>query len=92
MSAVTPPISLRLPGDLLEALDRTAAATRRSRSFLMQEALTRYLDDLAREKMEAAGPGRLADLLTLAGAGRRGPRPRGAEEVNSHIRWLRDNG
>jgi predicted transcriptional regulator len=37
------PISLRLPADVLEAVERVAKATDRSRSWVMVRALRRYL-------------------------------------------------
>lgn len=92
MSTSSPPISLRLPDALLESLDEASRATRRSRSFLMQEALARHLADIVREQSRETRPGRLAAVLALAGAGKAAVRPRSAEDVDSHIRWLRDNG
>ena len=39
------PVSLRVPADLIEMLDKIAAAMERSRSWVMLRALRQYLDD-----------------------------------------------
>ena len=90
MPAATSPISLRLPKAERARLDRAAAKTRRSRSYLVQEALAKYLDDIEREEAPPAKK-RLTTLLSLAGAGASETSPRSLEEINRHIRWLRDN-
>jgi len=92
MSAPTPTISIRLPEAARRSLDRATKLTRRSRSFLMQEALERHLAEIVGEQARPAAKGRLKTLLSLGGAGAHSLAPRTASEVDAHIRWLRDNG
>ena len=40
-------ISVRLPDSVAEKLNRTAKESERSRSFVVQKAVERYLDDFA---------------------------------------------
>ncbi len=91
MPTSSPTISLRLPERARERLDRAAAATRRSRSFLMQRALEKHLEEIEREEM--VGPvRRLSTVLALGGAGSAGKTHRSADEIDQSIRWLRENG
>lgn len=91
MTDRSPTISIRLPPSSRKSLDKAVKATRRSRSFLMKEALDRYLADIVRE--EATGTHRpVSRLLGLGGAGAGLGTPRSADEIDRHIRWLRDNG
>jgi predicted transcriptional regulator len=39
------PVSLRVPGDLIETLDKIAVALERSRSWIMLRALRQYVAD-----------------------------------------------
>ena len=91
MTDQSPTISIRLPSSARKSLDRAVKATRRSRSFLMKEALDRYLADIVRDE-QSGNRQPLGRLLGLAGAGAGPGKPRSAEEVDRHIRWLRDNG
>jgi predicted DNA-binding protein len=90
MSQTSPTISIRLPLEARRSLDRAVKATRRSRSFLMKEALDRYLDEIVsgEEKTRAKT---LGNLLSMRGVGRDPLNPRTAEEIDAHIRWLRDS-
>ncbi len=88
MSDYAPTISIRLPDDARARLDAATRLTRRSRSYLMKEALDRYLGDLERE--QKLGPAK-SGLLAFEGKGARAGRMRSPEEIDSHIRWLRDN-
>ena len=90
MPAVLPPVSLRLPKATRDKLDKAARATRRSRSFLMQEALERHLDEIVREDATAR-PKRFDVLLSLGGAGQRENAPRSAEDIQAYTNWLRGN-
>lgn len=90
MNGLTPTISIRLPVATRRSLDRAAKTTRRSRSFLMKEALDRHLADIVRD--ESAQPRKpLAHLLSMAGAGAGLAEPRPAAEIDAQIRWLRDD-
>jgi RHH-type transcriptional regulator, rel operon repressor / antitoxin RelB len=92
MSIPSPTISIRLPKASRLNLDRAAKLTRRSRSFLMQEALERHLAEIIGEQSTGAKTPALANLLSLAGAGKGKIKPHTAKQVDDHIRWLRDNG
>jgi predicted DNA-binding protein len=92
MATPSPIVSLRLPQEARERLDRATAKTRRSRSFLMQRALEMHLDEIEREEAQAPARRSLSTILTLGGAGVPASGPRSAEEINTHLRWLRENG
>ncbi len=85
----SPTNSLRLPKQTLERLDRATARMRRSRSFLMQEALDRYLTEI--ERAEASRTKPLATLMSLKSAGVREGAWSSSEDVIEHIRRLRDD-
>ena len=56
------------------------------------EALDRHLSEIVREETEGVQkPRRLTHLLSLSGAGVRKDHVRTREEIDAHIRWLRDN-
>ncbi|MBB3977312.1 putative transcriptional regulator [Rhizobium azooxidifex] len=65
-------ISLRVSDEMKDRLDQLAAATRRPRSFLAQEALAEYLDRhgwqvaAIDEAVEAAGDGQFASHEAVA--------------------------
>ena len=46
------PISLRVPADLIETLDKIAAALERSRSWVMLRALRQYIADEGQEVLD----------------------------------------
>jgi predicted transcriptional regulator len=85
----SPTISLRLPKDARERLDRAAAKSRRSRSYLIQEALERHLDEIVGEETGTKSDNRFAATLRLAGAGAALNGPRSKQEIDRHIRCLR---
>lgn len=91
MSVESPTISIRLPKASLKSLDKAVKATWRSRSYLMREALDHYL--AAIEKKESALEAKpLSSLMAMRGiASKMGVPHRTAEEINAHIRWLRDS-
>jgi RHH-type transcriptional regulator, rel operon repressor / antitoxin RelB len=88
----SPTISIRLPDATRKSLDRAAKLTRRSRSFLMKEALARHLPEIVDEQSIDGGSNSLATLLSLGGAGASRTSKRSATDIDQHIRWLRDNG
>jgi predicted transcriptional regulator len=91
MTEAAPTISIRLPEASRKSLDKAVKVTRRSRSFLMKEALDRHLADIVREQAGAAVKPRLQTLLGMAGAGAGKTRKRSARDIDAHIRWLRGN-
>ncbi len=46
------PVSLRLPADLIETLDKIAAVLERSRSWVMLRALRQYVADEGQEVLD----------------------------------------
>ncbi len=90
MPVSSPTISLRLPHKARERLDRATVTTRRSRSFLMQRALEKHLDEIEREEL-VEPVRRLTTVLALEGAGAATNARRSIAEIDEHIRWLRDN-
>ena len=92
MTNPAPTISIRLPDASRKSLDKAAKLTRRSRSFLMKEALDRHLTEIVGEQTERITKPYLASLLELSGAGQAETTVRSANEIDQHIKWLRDNG
>lgn len=84
-------VSIRLPEATKSKLDKATKLSRRSRSFLVLEALNRHLDDVLGEQTQNPEQKKFSVLLSLAGAGSKKPNPRTAEEVDAHIRWLRSD-
>lgn len=89
MPQPSPTVSIRLSEADRSRLDRAMKQTRRSRSFLMKEALDRHLAEIVQEQMPAAQKDKLSRLLALAGSGVNPDKPRTVEEIDAHIRWLR---
>lgn len=93
MPAVSPTISLRLPEEHRAKLDRLMAIKRRSRSFLVKEALERYYSqELPDDQAQAEPKRRLTRLLAMGGDGTSKHHVRTREEIDAHIRWLRSDG
>lgn len=84
-------LSLRLPAETRERLDRAAKKSRRSRSYLIQRALELHLDEVAKEEAVPAQSGRYARLLSMQGAGIGPDGGRTKQEIDDYIRWLRDD-
>lgn len=65
-------ISFRAPGDTIDALDSLASAQDRSRSYLINEAITNYLDlhayhdDLVRKGLQEMRTGRVVSHEQVA--------------------------
>jgi uncharacterized protein (DUF1778 family) len=91
MSAHPQTISIRLPEETRARLDRAMKLTRRSRSFLMKGALERHLDEVLSDEAEMQTAEPLATLFSLEGKGVRASSLRSREEIDRHIRWLRDH-
>jgi metal-responsive CopG/Arc/MetJ family transcriptional regulator len=84
-------ISLRLSAAAREKLDKASIKTRRSRSYLIQRALERHLDEIASEEQEPQPASRFGTILGLAGAASARNGPRTSDDIDRHIQWLRDN-
>ena len=84
-------ISVRLPEATRGNLDKAAKMTRRSRSFLMKEALERHLSEIVQEHKGAEGKSRLSRILALGGAGVRHVGKQSAAEIDKRIRAFRDD-
>jgi Ribbon-helix-helix protein, copG family len=91
MSVENPTITFRLPKASLKSLEEAAKMTQRSRSYLMREALNRYLGDiLQKEPAPVVKP--LTRLMAMRGiAEKLGQKPRSKKEIDAHIRWLRSD-
>lgn len=86
----TTTLSLRIPQDMRERLDQATRKTRRSRSQIVQMALERHLDQVAAAEKIVASDSPTALIRSLAGAGASTSTFRSAEEIDAHIRWLRE--
>jgi len=89
MTASPPTLTIRLPDATRRTLDRAAKATRRSRSFLMKEALERHLQDIMREHAPEGSGGRYARIIAMRGAGKNYSTYTSAEDVIRTIREFR---
>lgn len=89
MASVSATISLRLSAETKERLARAATLTRRSRSFLVKEALDKYLDAILSEDQAAGRAGRLARLLAFKGAGARIAGGRTTADIDAQVRAFR---
>jgi predicted transcriptional regulator len=87
-------ISLRLDPELLKRLDDAARRRRRSRSFVLTEAIARHLELVSAETTDGtahANPPRYARLMAMLGAGAPYSSFKTSEEIDAHIRGLRDD-
>jgi uncharacterized protein (DUF1778 family) len=91
MNAHSPTISIRLPEEQRASLEMATKLTRRSRSFLVKEALERHLNDILREQTPEPPKRRLTRLLAIAGDGTSSDHVHSGDEISNHIRWLRDD-
>lgn len=89
MTSPSTTISLRLPQETKERLERAAAAQRRSQSFIVKEALDQYLERFANLTPEDRAE-RLRRLLAFEGVGARDG-GRTAEDIDAQVRAFRDN-
>jgi RHH-type transcriptional regulator, rel operon repressor / antitoxin RelB len=89
MPAASTTVTLRLPPKMRRDLDEAAKISRRSRSFIMKEALDRHLPAIVSEQTRAEGQTRLARILSMAGAGRRYVGEQRDEDIIARIREFR---
>jgi len=83
------PISLRLPEEVRADLDRAAKLTRRSRAWLVREALAKHLAEIVRTQTSHRGEdilNRIKEIQTSAMTD--GP-PRSKEDIDTEIEHLR---
>lgn len=86
----TPSLSIRLPGEVRERLEQAVQRTNSSRSFLVQQALTRHLDDIVTDQGVAVGTtSRMEKLRAMKGAGARIYGPRSTEDIDGQVREFR---
>jgi predicted DNA-binding protein len=86
MTSASPTISIRLPKVTRASLDKASKLLRRSRSYIMQEALNRHLQEIVADETDQS---RLTNLRSLAGVGRDQTKKRDENEIDEHVRWLR---
>lgn len=82
-------ISVRLPGETRKALDEAAKITRRSRAFLIKEALDKHLYGILRQQTAAERRSAFQRLYALQGAGKGPEGYRTAEDIDAMIREIR---
>jgi predicted transcriptional regulator len=86
----TPPsatLSLRVPNELKNRLERVSARTHRSRAYLTIAALQKYLNEVEKEEVKTAVPSKygLAKRYSGVGAKMLG-KGRSAQEIDAMIR------
>jgi predicted DNA-binding protein len=81
-------LSLRIPVEMRERLDRATLTTRRSRNQIVRMALEHHLDRIAGESRPSSAEV-VRRIRAFAGAGAPASGGRSAEEIDAHIRWLR---
>lgn len=89
MTMTTHSLSVRLPEAMRERLEVAAQQTKRSRSFLVQEALTRHLSDIVAEQSRSGAKSRLERLRAIKGTGARLYGPRTEEDIEAQVREFR---
>ena len=89
MHAAAKPTSIRLSNSTQLMLDRAAKQLRRSKSYLVEEALKAQLTSVSRKEAESANKDRLERLLALKGAGARDGGATTAEEIEARQRAFR---
>jgi len=85
----TPTLSVRLPDDTKARLDTAAKTTRRSRSFLVKEALELYLVQVVNEQAGGGQKSRLEMLRELKGFGAKRYGARTVEDIDAQVREFR---
>ncbi|MEQ1931226.1 MAG: ribbon-helix-helix domain-containing protein [Parvularculaceae bacterium] len=83
------PISVRLPEETRNALDKAATKTQRSRAFIIKEALDRHLISILEEETVNAPRRSYERLRALRGVGVGSEGGRTAAEIAATIREIR---
>jgi uncharacterized protein (DUF1778 family) len=89
MSASDATISIRLPAGTRKALDAAAKATKRSRAFLIKEALDHHLAAIGAEHKRGDMERRLRLVRNLKGIGAKTGKLRSASDIDASIRSMR---
>lgn len=89
MPVTTPSLSVRLSPEVRQRLEQVASRMKRSRSFLVQEALVRHLDEVETAERVVGRSSRMEKLRALKGAGARAYGPLSAEQIEADIREFR---
>lgn len=84
-------LSLRLPRETGERLERAVQLTHRSAVVLAQEAIDKYLDTLLEDKDRSIDDraGRLAHFLSYRGVGVGADGGRSIEDIDAQVREFR---
>ena len=82
-----PSVSVRLPADLIKALDDIAQRRNRSRSEIVKDVLQKHLE--RDYEGEAERKARLDRFIKFAGAGAQYSTYKSAGEIDATIRYLR---
>jgi predicted transcriptional regulator len=85
----TETITLRLPKDIRERLDKAATQTKRSRSDLIRQALEQQLGRILDEDYRREHRTKMERLLAMAGSGAKYSTYKSADEVIATIREFR---
>ena len=79
-------LSLRVPSELKSRLERASVRTHRSRAYLTIAALQKYLDDVERDEVKTATPGKYDIAKRYSGVGEKLlGRGRSAAEIDAMI-------
>ena len=89
MNVAVKPTSIRLSSGTQMLLDNASKQLRRSKSYLVEEALKAQLAYVAHRESELANKERLERLIALKGAGARGVKPMTQEEIEARQRAFR---
>lgn len=81
-------LSLRIPVEMRERLDRATVATRRSRNQIVRMALEQHLDRIAGGNRPSTAEA-VRRIRSFAGAGAPASGARSAAEIDAEMRWLR---
>lgn len=82
MTTTTHPTSVRLSKETLALLDRRARETKRSRSFLVEQAVRRHLAAVADPADAAETARKIEHLRTFKGAGTKTHRPLSPDQIS----------
>jgi len=83
-------ISMRVPSEVKERLEKAALRTHRSRSYITIAALKKYLPEIEQEELQSVPKSKLEIALSFKGAGQRaGSNPKTVEEIDASVREFR---